>query len=169
MPMPICLQFERQVVARAFSRAWAKPGKRIAARMAMMAMTTSSSIRVKPGFRVGFMASLLSRMFRGPVHRPKPELLLRRRAQRRRGQERSRSHLWPGGMPPLGADGVRQRQLLMIRPPPGPRLLDPRPAGVGVGEDVVGAALVDRERDVDADVVPALDVRLVIRGAGVFV
>src|SRR5438876_4822068 len=46
--MPICLQFERQVVARAFSRACAKTGKRIAARMAMMAITTRSSIRVKP-------------------------------------------------------------------------------------------------------------------------
>src|SRR5437870_4227204 len=38
----------RQLVFRACSRAWAKTGKRIAARMAMMAMTTSNSIRVKP-------------------------------------------------------------------------------------------------------------------------
>src|SRR5512133_2585775 len=43
---PICLQLDKQVVARAFSRAWAKTGKRIAARIAMIAMTTSSSIRV---------------------------------------------------------------------------------------------------------------------------
>src|SRR5579871_3757710 len=44
---PICLVFERQDAARAFSRAWAKTGNRMAARMAMIAMTTSSSIRVK--------------------------------------------------------------------------------------------------------------------------
>src|SRR5579864_9449764 len=36
----------RQLMARAFSRACAKTGKRIAARMAMIAMTTSSSMRV---------------------------------------------------------------------------------------------------------------------------
>ena len=36
-------------MARAFSRAWANTGKRIAARMAMMAITTSSSISVKAG------------------------------------------------------------------------------------------------------------------------
>src|SRR3954469_12339561 len=40
--------FDRQAVCRAFPRAWAKTGKRIAARMAMMAITTRSSIRVKP-------------------------------------------------------------------------------------------------------------------------
>src|SRR6266571_1352067 len=45
---PICLALLKQVVARALSRAWAKTGKRIAARMAMIAMTTRSSIRVKP-------------------------------------------------------------------------------------------------------------------------
>src|SRR5207244_6230058 len=39
----------KQAVWRALARAWAKTGKRIAARMAMMAMTTSSSISVKPG------------------------------------------------------------------------------------------------------------------------
>src|SRR5215204_3689004 len=33
---------------RALSRAWAKTGKRMAARTAMIAITTSSSIRVKP-------------------------------------------------------------------------------------------------------------------------
>src|SRR5439155_23655357 len=49
MAWPICLRLERQLVVRAFSRAWAKTGKRIAARMAMMAITTSSSIRVNPG------------------------------------------------------------------------------------------------------------------------
>ena len=44
----ICLQLERQAACRAFSRAWAKTGNRIAARMAMMAMTTRSSISVNP-------------------------------------------------------------------------------------------------------------------------
>src|SRR5712691_7899467 len=44
---PICFWLERQVALRAFSRAWAKTGNRIAARMAMIAMTTRSSMRVK--------------------------------------------------------------------------------------------------------------------------
>src|SRR5687768_9352007 len=39
---------ERQLVMRAFSRACANTGKRMAASMAMIAITTSSSIRVKP-------------------------------------------------------------------------------------------------------------------------
>ena len=39
---------ERQVIWRAFSRAEAKAGKRIAASTEMMAMTTSSSTSVKP-------------------------------------------------------------------------------------------------------------------------
>src|SRR5438128_45456 len=39
---------ETQTITRAFLRAWAKTGKRIAARMAMIAITTSSSMRVKP-------------------------------------------------------------------------------------------------------------------------
>src|SRR2546421_139999 len=43
---PHCLAWERQTAWRAFSRAWAKTGKRIAARMAMMAITTRSSISV---------------------------------------------------------------------------------------------------------------------------
>src|SRR5438445_967338 len=46
--VPNCLQLLRQVVWRAESRAWAKTGNRIAAKMAMMAMTTRSSMRVKP-------------------------------------------------------------------------------------------------------------------------
>jgi len=46
--MAICLQLFKQLVCRAFSRALAKTGKRIAAKMAMMAMTTNSSMSVKP-------------------------------------------------------------------------------------------------------------------------
>src|SRR5215212_103804 len=49
--VPICFRFERHVAWRAFSRAWAKTGNRIAARMAMMAITTSNSMSVKPRFR----------------------------------------------------------------------------------------------------------------------
>ena len=43
-----CFRLEAQEIWRAFSRAWAKTGKRMAARIAMMAMTTSSSMSVKP-------------------------------------------------------------------------------------------------------------------------
>src|SRR5690348_14377292 len=48
MARPICLALERQDACRALSRAWANTGKRIAAKMAIIAITTSSSIRVKP-------------------------------------------------------------------------------------------------------------------------
>src|SRR5436190_125280 len=42
---PICFRLEMQLVVRAFSRTWANTGKRIAARMAIMAITTSNSVR----------------------------------------------------------------------------------------------------------------------------
>src|SRR5436853_4874272 len=45
---PICFRLDWQLAWRDFSRAWAKTGKRMAARMAMIAMTTSSSISVNP-------------------------------------------------------------------------------------------------------------------------
>src|SRR5438034_11201312 len=48
MPRPICFMFERQLACRAFSRAWAKTGNKIAARIAIIAITTRSSISVKP-------------------------------------------------------------------------------------------------------------------------
>src|SRR5713226_3857356 len=44
---------------RARSRAWAKTGNRIAARMAIMAITTSSSIKVNARLRVFDIRSLL--------------------------------------------------------------------------------------------------------------
>src|SRR5450432_1973674 len=47
-PSDICLTLDVQDACRALARAWAKTGKRIAARMAIMAMTTSNSISVKP-------------------------------------------------------------------------------------------------------------------------
>src|SRR5437588_1847605 len=46
--IPTCRVFERHGVLRACARARAKTGNRIAARMAMIAITTSNSIRVKP-------------------------------------------------------------------------------------------------------------------------
>jgi len=48
IPKAICFRFEAQDDWRAFSLALANTGKRIAARMAMIAMTTNSSISVKP-------------------------------------------------------------------------------------------------------------------------
>src|SRR5687768_15912263 len=58
---PICFSLLKQVACRALSRAWAKTGKRIAARMAIMAITTSSSMRVKPRcFFIGASPSLFS-------------------------------------------------------------------------------------------------------------
>src|SRR5437667_1843409 len=63
--VPICFMLERHEVCRAFSRAWAKTGKRMAARIAIMAMTTSSSISVKAlGFLIALM--LLSEMSERP-------------------------------------------------------------------------------------------------------
>ena len=47
---PSCLRLLIQVAWRAFSRACAKTGKRIAARIAMIAMTTRSSISVNADF-----------------------------------------------------------------------------------------------------------------------
>src|SRR5687768_5947009 len=51
---------DMQALIRALSRAWAKTGKRIAARMAMIAITTSSSISVKAGFRTRGIRDLLA-------------------------------------------------------------------------------------------------------------
>src|SRR5579871_5958014 len=49
--VPICFMLETQEMVRACSRALAKTGNRIAARIAMIAITTSSSISVKPDLR----------------------------------------------------------------------------------------------------------------------
>ena len=48
---PICLRLFLHCVETACDLALAKAGNNIAARMAMMAMTTSNSIRVNPGER----------------------------------------------------------------------------------------------------------------------
>src|SRR5258708_40311061 len=47
MAIPACLRFDRHFTALAFCLARASAGSNIAARMAMMAITTSSSISVK--------------------------------------------------------------------------------------------------------------------------
>jgi len=46
--VPICLLLDRHEVCRAFSRAFAYTGNSIDARIEMIAMTTSNSIKVKP-------------------------------------------------------------------------------------------------------------------------
>ena len=58
MPRPICFMLDAQVVRRAFSRTPWKTGKSIAARIAIMAMTTSNSIRVKP-LRLGGLVDIV--------------------------------------------------------------------------------------------------------------
>jgi len=55
---PICFMLFEQLDRRAASRARARAGSRIAARMPMIAITTRSSMRVKPHF-VFRMAALL--------------------------------------------------------------------------------------------------------------
>src|SRR5437867_415936 len=52
MPLPTWFMWLKHIDVRAFSLAWAKTGKRMAARIAMMAITTSSSISVNAGFRI---------------------------------------------------------------------------------------------------------------------
>jgi hypothetical protein len=48
MNNPICLKLFKQAILSAFRLARDKAGKSMAARIAMMAITTSSSIKVKP-------------------------------------------------------------------------------------------------------------------------
>src|SRR6267142_4695320 len=50
MPRPICFVLFKQAMANALSLALAKAGNSMAARMAMIAITTSNSIRVKADF-----------------------------------------------------------------------------------------------------------------------
>src|SRR5688500_14314717 len=53
MASPIWRILLEHIVCRADSRAWEKTGKRMAARIAIMAMTTRSSMRVKAVLGVG--------------------------------------------------------------------------------------------------------------------
>src|SRR5262249_5953154 len=98
---------------RAFSRAWAKTGKRIAAKMAMMAMTTSSSIRVKPERRDDGKT-----VIRVPFCRRVRRLVWR-------GGVTGKRSVWRGGFPARG-DGAS------------PPLRDPSPSkadGEGIGAE----------------------------------
>ena len=61
-PRPSCLALLRQEVFFAAALAWAKTGKRMAARIAMIAMTTRSSISVKA---LDFMRSTVQLGVRG--------------------------------------------------------------------------------------------------------
>src|SRR5437899_1819908 len=61
IPVVTCFMLLRQPVRRADSRARAKTGNKIAARIAMMAMTTSSSISVNPRSRRVSMEGTLLR------------------------------------------------------------------------------------------------------------
>src|SRR5579862_4689725 len=75
MPRPNCLAFERQEVFLACSRAWANTGNRIAARIAIMAITTRSSIKVNPlllgrGVRIMSLLLLFLVSLGVRVHRP---------------------------------------------------------------------------------------------------
>src|SRR5579862_1069604 len=84
MPSEICLMLLKQEMVLADSRAWANTGNRIAARIAIIAMTTSNSIRVKP-----FLADndidgrLLSARLSAWLLRRNYGLLWRRRCLRR--------------------------------------------------------------------------------------
>src|ERR1051325_7762569 len=62
---PVCLKLLVQEILRAFSRASANTGNSIAARMAIIAITTSRSISVKPLLDEGLMPG----SFHGPVRR----------------------------------------------------------------------------------------------------
>src|SRR5579884_1220868 len=95
---PICFVFERQEVLRAASRACANTGKSMAARMAIMAMTTSSSMSVNAECDLRFIFILLWRI---PTAR----------ARRRRwisfayGKALSRSHEAPARLRYAGTPG----------------------------------------------------------------
>src|SRR5690348_13523082 len=52
IPVPSCFRLDRHAVERACSRACANTGNKIAAKIAMIAITTRSSMSVKPCCRV---------------------------------------------------------------------------------------------------------------------
>src|SRR5580698_4721647 len=58
-PIPICRVLLRQAIAMALFFDLARAGSNIAARMAMMAITTNSSISVNPAFRDSLFKSAL--------------------------------------------------------------------------------------------------------------
>jgi hypothetical protein len=60
MNNPICLKLFKQDILSAFRLARDKAGKSMAARIAMMAITTNSSISVKPPRRRSIMRGMAS-------------------------------------------------------------------------------------------------------------
>jgi hypothetical protein len=61
-PRAICLVLLKQDVAFAAAFAWAKTGNRMAARIAIIAITTKSSIRVKP---LRFVVTMIETPYEG--------------------------------------------------------------------------------------------------------
>src|SRR5437867_2444079 len=97
--LPICFSLERQAACRALPRAWAKTGKRMAARMAIMAMTTSSSMRVNALLECGNRLDLCTRSSwrtvgattRVTVHKRRAIFLPKKGATRSHNEHRSLS------------------------------------------------------------------------------
>src|SRR5712691_5800808 len=166
MPRPICLKLERQVDMRACSRAWANTGKRIAAKMAMMAITTSNSIRVKPSRflmvcllswekdsriarALSFLMTAAGRVFRSgslAVPRGMPRLL------------HFRLHLGVPRQQLAGAGNIRET---VLRPGPlliivaGPQGLT-EPGGLGVAIEEEGLHLVVRVDEETTSILPSI-------------
>src|SRR6266581_4861735 len=70
--MPICRKLFRHEVRSAFALAFAKAGSNMAARIAMIAMTTSSSMSVKPCRQRGARAAEVFDKCMGLFDRPLP-------------------------------------------------------------------------------------------------
>src|SRR3954452_23527073 len=81
LAVPICFRLFMHADARAFSRAWAKTGKRMAASIAMIAMTTKSSMRVNPRL----LGSISFFSFLRDDKRLTPYRMMKLSARRRRG------------------------------------------------------------------------------------
>src|SRR5713101_841552 len=85
--METCRKLEEQTLLRACSRARAKTGKRMAARMAMIAITTRSSISVKPVLREPLRA----------IGSPLSSTLKERTSLARGGRHSPKARRWPVG------------------------------------------------------------------------
>src|SRR5438132_1389249 len=90
----------KQAVWRAFARAWAKTGKRIAARMAMIAITTSNSISVNPRFGIGTVSFPVFRFITIEFSTKKCTPFVSSQQLLRRRTESRHARLVPPGLPP---------------------------------------------------------------------
>src|SRR5262245_7135281 len=88
--MPSWRMLDMQALMRALSRAWAKTGKRRAAMMAMIAITTSSSISVNAGFRAWHIVGFSSHSSRVGVLQGESDRLFERHRPTRRPRRRER-------------------------------------------------------------------------------